>query len=67
MLEIGQKILVPRTDGSTTPGQIKEIMEDGRVLVVFPLGETYRGREIPEEYRGRMGEKILSAKGLVCA
>jgi hypothetical protein len=64
VLETGRKILVPRTGGTKSEGWIKAIIDQDHILAEFPLGETYRGNEIPEEYRGETGQKVLSIKGL---
>lgn len=53
----GQKVAVPRTGGTKSEGQIITIINQGRVLVEFPLGETFRGRKIPEELRGRQDKR----------
>ncbi|GEM_PF-2362775 len=64
MIAVGQKILVPRTGGTKTEGWIKAIIDRDHILAEFPLGETYRGKEIPEEYRGKTGQKVLSKNEL---
>lgn len=63
-LKTGQKVLIPRTGGGKTEGQIIAVIDWDHVLVEFPLGETYRGKQIPEEHRGRIGRKTLSIKEL---
>jgi len=60
----GQKIMVPRTGGAKTEGWVLAIIDQDHILAEFPLGETYRGNEIPEEYRGKTGQKVLSKNEL---
>lgn len=43
----GDKVMVPRTGGGYSLGEILEIYTDGRARVTFPIGATYRGRPRP--------------------
>lgn len=43
----GDKVMVPRTGGGYSLGEILEIYTDGRAWVTFPIGATYRGRPRP--------------------
>lgn len=46
-MQIGTKVMVPRTGGGYSLGEILEIYTDGRARVTFPIGATYRGRPRP--------------------
>jgi len=46
--KIGDKVLVPRTGGSTTLGTIIEMYYDS-ATVRFQLGDTYRGRHVSKK------------------
>jgi len=43
----GDKVMVPRTGGGYSLGEILEIYTDGWARVTFPIGATYRGRPRP--------------------
>ena len=47
-MRIGDKVLVPRTGGKTSPGQITELWGD-KARVTFQMGETYRGRHVSKK------------------
>lgn len=61
---IGRQVNVPRSSGEVTPGTIVSVIKDDHVVVEFPLGDTYQGEKIPDEYRGKTGRKVLSIEGL---
>lgn len=60
-MQIGDKVLVPRTGGGYSLGEILDIYTGGRVWVTFPIGATYRGR--PRPLAG-MGYKTLKMSEL---
>ena len=43
----GDKVMVPRTGGGYSLGEIIEIYTDGRARVTFPIGNTFRGKPRP--------------------
>jgi len=43
----GDKVMVPRTGGGYSLGEILEIYTDGRAWVTFPIGNIYRGKPRP--------------------
>lgn len=43
----GDKVMVPRTGGGYSLGEILEIYTDGRARVTFPIGNIYRGKPRP--------------------
>jgi len=43
----GDKVMVPRTGGGYSLGEILEIYTDGRARVTFPIGNTFRGKPRP--------------------
>lgn len=43
----GDKVMVPRTGGGYSLGEIIEIYTDGRARVTFPIGNIYRGKPRP--------------------
>ena len=45
-VKIGDKVMVPRTGGGYSLGEILEVYVD-RARVTFPIGATYRGRPRP--------------------
>ena len=46
-VKIGDKVMVPRTGGGYSLGEILEIYTDGRARVTFPIGNIYRGKPRP--------------------
>lgn len=46
-MKIGDKVMVPRTGGGYSLGEILEIYTDGRAWVTFPIGNIYRGKPRP--------------------
>lgn len=45
-VEIGTKVLVPRTGGGYTKGEVVCLV-DKLAVVSFPIGDTYRGEPSP--------------------
>lgn len=43
----GDNVMVPRTGGGYSLGEILEIYTDGRARVTFPIGNTFRGKPRP--------------------
>ena len=46
-VKVGDKVMVPRTGGGYSLGEIIEIYTDGRARVTFPIGNTFRGKPRP--------------------
>ena len=46
-MKIGDKVMVPRTGGGYSMGEILEVYTDGRARVTFPIGNTFRGKPRP--------------------
>jgi hypothetical protein len=46
-VKIGDKVMVPRTGGGYSLGEILEIYTDGRARVTFPIGNIFRGKPRP--------------------
>jgi hypothetical protein len=46
-VKIGDKVMVPRTGGGYSMGEILEVYTDGRAWVTFPIGNIYRGKPRP--------------------
>ena len=47
MRKPGDKVMVPRTGGGYSLGEILEIYTDGWARVTFPIGNTFRGKPRP--------------------
>jgi len=62
-MNIGSAVIIPRTGGGESPGEVLEIYTD-RARVKFQIGETYRGRVAPEEIRDLWGYKTVLIKDL---
>ncbi len=59
-LKIGNKVMVPRTGGGETPGEVVEIyLFYDTARVRFPIEDTYRGREAAPELKDEYGYKTL--------
>lgn len=64
-MKIGDKVLVPRTGGGTSKGEIIELyttVEAARVK--FPLDGTYQGGPIPEGVKASYGYKTIRLSDL---
>jgi hypothetical protein len=57
-VKIGDKVLVPRTGGGVSPGEVIELWGD-LARVQFRVGDLYRGKPAPEQFRDAMGHKTL--------
>lgn len=55
----GDKVLVPRTGGTFSPGTILVINENGKALVEFAIGDTFQGQPAPEEIKNKTGIKVI--------
>jgi hypothetical protein len=62
-MKVGDRALVPRTGGGTTPGEIIE-MYTNRAVVKFRVGETYRGKPAPEKFQEANGYKTVPIEDL---
>lgn len=62
-MKIGDNVMVPRTGGGYSLGEILEIYTDGRARVTFPIGATYRGR--PRPPLAGMGYKTVKLSDLM--
>mgnify|MGYP000944865749 CR=1 FL=1 len=57
-MKIGDKVLVPRTDGSYSPGEVIEVYTT-RARVAFKLGDTYRGKPVPRFMQDQVAYKTI--------
>jgi len=57
-MNIGTAVIIPRTGGGESPGEIIEMYAD-RARVRFLIGETYRGRATPDGMQELYGYKTL--------
>jgi len=58
MLNIGDKVMVPRTGGGESPGEIIELYTT-HARVMFAVGDTYNGNPVPDKFRGCNGYKTI--------
>lgn len=63
-LKAGNKVMVPRTGGSKSFGEIVEIYGD-RARVKFVVGETFQGNPTSDKDKERYGYKVVSIDQLV--
>lgn len=57
-VEVGTKVLVPRTGGGYTKGEVAALV--GKLAIVsFPIGDTYRGGVNPFGKEDMATKKIL--------
>ena len=45
-MQIGDKVLVPRTGGGESEGEVIEVYTE-HARVRFPIGDTFKGRKLP--------------------
>lgn len=57
-MQIGDKVLVPRTGGGESAGEVIEVYRE-HARVRFPIGEMCRGKVAPELIQGEYGYKTL--------
>jgi len=57
-MQIGDRVLVPRTGDYDCEGEIIEVY-DQHCRVKFVIGDYYRGKEAPLECKGAYGYKTL--------
>lgn len=57
-MQIGDKVMVPRTNGDMTPGEVIEVYQD-HARVRFQIGDYYRGKVAPPTIKGQYGYKTL--------
>ena len=62
-MQVGDKVLVPRTSGDVTPGVIVEVYGD-YARVRFEIGDYYRGLPTPPMIKGQYGYKTLKQSEL---
>lgn len=62
-MQIGDKVLVPRSSGEVTPGEVIEVYTN-HARVRFLIGDYYRGKEAPEGIKAQYGYKTLRADSL---
>lgn len=62
-MQIGDKVLVPRSNGDTTPGEVIEVYRE-HARVRFEIGDYYRGKPTPELIKSQWGYKTIRAKEL---
>ena len=63
MIEIGSKVLVPRTDGSESEGEVIELYTT-HARVKFPIGDTFRGKPALEKLKSLYGYKTIKISEL---
>jgi len=61
--KIGTKVLVPRTGGGETPGEVIELWGDC-VRVQFKIGDYFHGKPAPELIKSEFGYKTLRQSAL---
>lgn len=57
-MQIGDKVLVPRSNGDVTPGEVIEVYTN-HARVRFLIGDYYRGKPAPDQIKGEYGYKTL--------
>ena len=57
-MQIGDKVMVPRTNGDFTPGEVIEVYRN-HARVRFMIGDYYRGRPALSGIRSEFGYKTL--------
>lgn len=62
-MQIGDKVMVPRTGGGETRGEVIEIWGE-YVKVRFAIGDYYHGRPAPEGLKAQYGYKTLRSDRL---
>lgn len=62
-MQIGTKVLVPRTGGGETPGEVIELWGD-HVRVRFAIGDYFRGKPAPEPIKSQWGYKTIRSDQL---
>ena len=62
-MQIGTKVLVPRTGGGETPGEVIELWGD-HVRVRFAIGDYFHGKPAPEGIKSEFGYKTIKTDRL---
>ena len=62
-MQIGTKVLVPRTGGGETPGEVIELWGD-HVRVRFAIGDYFHGKPAPEGLKAQYGYKTIKTNEL---
>ena len=62
-MQIGDKVLVPRTGGGTSEGEVIEVYTE-HARVRFLVGDYYHGQPVPEGVKGCYGYKTLRQDAL---
>lgn len=62
-MRIGDKVLVPRTGGGVSPGEVIEVYRE-HARVRFPIGETFNGQPVSALIRNGYGHKTLRQSDL---
>jgi len=62
-MQIGDKVLVPRTGGGESAGEVIEIYTK-HARVRFPIGDTFKGRKLPGTLETTYGYKTLRQSDL---
>ena len=63
-MQIGDTVMVPRTGGYHSLGEVLEVYED-RARVSFKIGGLLHNKPVPEKLRGGYGYKTVSSKDLL--
>lgn len=61
--KIGDRVLVPRTGGGETPGEVIELWGD-HVRVRFAIGDYFHGKPTPEGLKAQYGYKTIRSDRL---
>ena len=62
-MQIGDKVLVPRTGGGESEGEVIELYKE-HARVKFPLGDSFQGKPVPENIKSDYGYKTLRQSDL---
>ena len=57
-MKIGDHVMVPRTDGSQSEGEVIELYTT-HARVKFPIGDTFRGKPTLEKLKALYGYKTI--------
>jgi hypothetical protein len=62
-VKIGDKVMVPRTGGGESEGEVIEVYTE-HARVRFPIGDTFHGQPAPVGVKGCYGYKTLRQDAL---
>lgn len=61
--QVLDKVMVPRSDGTQTPGVINYIIGE-EAICSFVVGDTYQGKRAPDHLKGREATKRVLLSNL---